>query len=185
MNTAIPDVVQLLGSRARRDRAWTWQEVCDDPVLSRLPFEIELDKFGRIVMSPAANWFHGTLQADLASWLKAKLNGVVATEVAIEHAEGISEPDVVWGPKEFWAKQDRNRADLPVAPPLVCEVLSPSNTEAEMKAKTQNYLGGGAQEVWLIGQDETVRFFDKSGEIIRSSVAGCDTSEVKAALFTE
>ncbi len=185
MDPVISETVQWLGAKARRDRPWTWQEVCDDPVLSRLPFEIELDKFGRLVMSPAANWFHGKLQGRLTRWLGNRLDGDAVTEVAIKHADGTSEPDVVWGPREFWAKQDRDRADLPSAPPLVCEVLSPSNTEAEMKSKIENYLGAGAQEVWLIGQNETVRFFDKSGQIERSVVANCDANEVRVALFAD
>jgi Uma2 family endonuclease len=185
MTAVIPDIVETFGASARRERAWTWQELCDDPIFSRLPFQLELDKFGRIVMSPAPSWYHGTLQARLATWLQNRLNGVVATEVAIKHAEGTSEPDVAWGPKPFWAKQDRNRADLPEAPPLVCEVLSPSNTEAEMAFKIANYLGAGAQEVWLVGQDKTVRFFDMSGQINRSSVANCETTDVITALFSD
>ena len=33
----------------------TWQEVLDDPRLQNLPYKIELDQWGRIVMSPADN----------------------------------------------------------------------------------------------------------------------------------
>jgi Uma2 family endonuclease len=185
MTAAIPEVVRVLSQSAMRDRAWTWQEVCDDPLLSRLPFQIELDKFGRIVMSPAANWNHGRRQGGLATWLQNRLGGSVATEVGVRHAEGTSEPDVVWAPNTYWNRQDHNRADLPEAPPLVCEVLSPSNTEAEMAFKVANYLGAGAQEVWLVGQDKTVRFFDKSGQINRSSIANCETTEVVDALFSD
>jgi Uma2 family endonuclease len=184
MGAALPVTMQQLTLSAARQRTWTWQELCDDPVLSRLPFQLELDKYGRIVMSPAPNWFHGAVQGTLAGWLRNRLGGVAATEVAIEHAEGTSEPDVVWAPKDFWAKQDRNRPDLPFAPQLVCEVLSPSNTESEMRAKIANYLGAGAHEVWLIGQNESVRFFDTSGQIERSAIANCDANEVRIALFS-
>jgi Uma2 family endonuclease len=183
MGAALPDTMQQLSLSAARQRTWTWQELCDDPVLSRLPFQLELDRYGRIVMSPAPNWFHGALQGTLAGWLRNRLGGTAATEVAIEHAEGTSEPDVLWAPKEFWAKQNRARADLPSAPPLVCEVLSPSNTEAEMKSKIENYLGAGAKEIWLIGQNETIRFFDRNGQTDRSAIANCDASEIRAALF--
>jgi Uma2 family endonuclease len=184
MTAAIPEVVQALGASAWRDRAWTWQELCDDPLLSRLPFQIELDKFGRIVMSPAANWKHGRTQSRLAFWLRSRLGEDTATEVAIEHAEGTSEPDVLWAPPAFWNRQNPDRADLPESPPLVCEVLSPSNTEAEMAFKIANYLGAGAQEVWLIGPNETVRFFDNNGQIEHSNVAHCAPQEVKSALFS-
>jgi Uma2 family endonuclease len=185
MNATVNEINALLAAKALRNSNWTWQELVDDPVLSRLPFQLELDKFGRIIMSPAANWFHGKTQGGLARWLANRLGGNAATEVAILHAEGTSEPDVIWAPKEFWSTLDRNRADLPIAPPLVCEVLSPSNTESEMQMKTSAYLGAGAKEVWLIGQDGSVRFFDTSGSIEFSRVADCDSSAVKTALFTD
>ena len=33
--------------------AMTWEQICDDPHLRDLPYKIEQDRFGRIVMSPA------------------------------------------------------------------------------------------------------------------------------------
>ena len=32
-----------------------WQEVCEDRSLQDLPFKIELNEYGQIVMSPASN----------------------------------------------------------------------------------------------------------------------------------
>ena len=32
-----------------------WQEVCDDPHLQDLPYKVELNRFGQILMSPASN----------------------------------------------------------------------------------------------------------------------------------
>ena len=43
----------------------TWQEVCDDPSLQNLPYKIELDQWGRIVMSSANNR-HGDYQTRIA-----------------------------------------------------------------------------------------------------------------------
>jgi Uma2 family endonuclease len=44
--------------------------------------------------------------------------------------------------------------------PLICiEVLSPSNTQAEMDEKRALYLEAGAQEVWLCGQDGSMSFY--------------------------
>jgi hypothetical protein len=32
-----------------------WQEICDHPCLRDLPFKLETDRWGHIVMSPASN----------------------------------------------------------------------------------------------------------------------------------
>ena len=42
-----------------------------------------------------------------------------------------------------------NRACFPRSPELCVEVLSPSNTEAEIHEKMQLYFDAGAQEVWV------------------------------------
>lgn len=174
--------IQALRAPATRDTMWTWSEVCADPVLSRLPFQIELDKHGRIVMSPAANWKHGTMQSRIVCWLRSRLGAETATEVGIANGEGTFEPDVVWAPKSFWQAQDPLRADLPSSPPLVVEVLSPSNSESEMQMKIGAYLEAGAVEVWLVDVDGHARFFDAGGERADSPMVGCDAAAALAAL---
>jgi len=43
-----------------------WQEICDNPQLRDLPFKLETDRWGHIVMSPASNR-HSLVQG-LAVW---------------------------------------------------------------------------------------------------------------------
>lgn len=50
----------------------TWQDVLEHPSLQDLPFKIELNEWGQIVMSPASNR-HGNLQAEFALLLKQAL----------------------------------------------------------------------------------------------------------------
>lgn len=38
-----------------------WSEVLENPLLVNLPFKIELNKFGKLLLSPASN-NHGQLQ---------------------------------------------------------------------------------------------------------------------------
>lgn len=42
----------------------TWDEILNDPVLRDLPFKIETNKFGQILMSPVTNK-HGITQFDV------------------------------------------------------------------------------------------------------------------------
>ena len=44
-------------------------EVLNDPSLKNLPYKIELNEYGQIVMSPASNK-HGLLQAEIALFFK-------------------------------------------------------------------------------------------------------------------
>ena len=43
-----------------------WSEVIDNPYLRNLPFKIELNQFGQVLMSPASN-LHGSIQAKVTS----------------------------------------------------------------------------------------------------------------------
>lgn len=164
---------------AYRDRNWTWDDVVNDPVLSRLPFQIELDKYGRLLMSPAANWYHAKIQSRLVVWLTEKLGGQAISEVAVSLAGGGTyEPDVVWASAAYWSALSRDRAELPNCPPLAIEVLSKSNTPAEMRDKIDAYLASGAQEVWLVAQNGHAEFFTAQGEQPRSSLANCSAADL-------
>ena len=51
-----------------------WAEVINNPFLKDLPFKIELNKWGQILMTPASNR-HGMLQSEVAYLLRSKLPG--------------------------------------------------------------------------------------------------------------
>jgi Uma2 family endonuclease len=48
---------------------------------------------------------------------------------------------------------------FPKAPEICVEVLSPSNTEAEIREKMRLYFDAGAQEVWWCSQTGVMTFF--------------------------
>jgi len=73
-----------------------WEEVCENRQLQDLPFKIELNKWGQIVMSPVKikHSFHqGRIQRLLESLLN---NGEVMPECAINTTDGVKVADVVW-----------------------------------------------------------------------------------------
>ena len=45
-----------------------WASICENPVLANLPYKIQTDKWGNIVMSPASNR-HGIYQAKIVALL--------------------------------------------------------------------------------------------------------------------
>ena len=48
---------------------------------------------------------------------------------------------------------------FPKSPEICVEVLSPSNTEAEIQEKMALYFDAGAREVWLCADSGAVSFF--------------------------
>ncbi len=58
-------------------------------------------------------------------------------------------PDVVFVSKER-LPQERNRAFLELAPDLVVEVVSPSNSAPYMQAKVEDWLSAGVRLVWVV-----------------------------------
>lgn len=141
-----------------------WNELCRDPSFENLPYKIELNAWGKVEMGPPAGVGHGRQQAVLAAQLMQQLPaGVVLIECPVLTSIGVRVPDVVWASDEF-RKQHKRSSPLPCAPEICVEIFSPSNVEAEIVEKTRAYLAAGAEEVWVVAQNGTVRFIDASGE---------------------
>jgi Uma2 family endonuclease len=146
-----------------------WAEVINDPFFKDLPFKIELNKWGKILMSPASN-HHGRLQFRVGRIIdKNKKSGEVITECSIKTSEGVKVADVAWVSDEFIEKYGFNTPYL-VAPEICVEVVSPSNSKAEMDEKIKLYIEQGAKEVWLCNQKGEISYFSKAGAINKSTV---------------
>jgi hypothetical protein len=72
----------------------TWQEIVSNKDLANLPFKIETNEFGQVVISPT-KYIHGIYQARLVELIKQFLmNGITSTETAIATRKGVKVPDV-------------------------------------------------------------------------------------------
>jgi Uma2 family endonuclease len=152
-----------------------WAEVIENPLLQDLPFKIELNKWGKILMSPANN-NHGNLQFEVGDKInKEKRSGKIIIECSIKTPEGVKVADVAWASDEF---MEQYGYDTPydVAPEICVEVISPSNRKVEMEEKIKLYLDQGAMEVWLCDQQGKISYYssvgklDKSGEVEASNI---------------
>ena len=144
-----------------------WAEVVDNPLLQDLPFKIELNKWGKILMSPASNQ-HGYIQADLVYKFRTKLpKGKVIIECSIKTQDGVKVADVAWASDDFIAKYG---FDTPyeAAPEICVEVISPSNSKKEMNEKINLYLDQGAKEVWLCNQQGEISYYSHAGRLEKS-----------------
>lgn len=66
----------------------------------------------------------------------------------------------------------------PKAPELCVEIVSPSNSEAEIAEKVALYLETGAHEVWVIYEDRRLDIFNRGGAATESGLAPDVASEL-------
>lgn len=146
-----------------------WNELIENPVFQHLPYKVELNKFGTILMSPASNK-HGILQNRVARIIEnKKKSGVVINECSILTNEGVRVADVAWASDEF-IEEFGEVTPFPKAPELCVEIKSPSNSKGEMDEKIRLYLEKGAQEVWIVDLKGKTTFHSHIGEIKKSKL---------------
>lgn len=146
-----------------------WAEICEDPVLKDLPFKIQTDKWGHIVMSPATNE-HGMYQAKLVTLLSRLLDvGTIVSECSIQTSEGVKVADVAWASDDFM-RRNRGKNPYPEAPELCVEILSPANTLAEMDEKKELYFARGAREFWICDKNGNMLFHKNTGTLNNSEL---------------
>lgn len=145
-----------------------WASVINNPFLKDLPFKIELDKWGRILMSPASN-NHGSLQFETGVKIRdaKKGKGKVITECSIQTSQGVKVADVAWASDAFI---DKYGFETPYkrAPEICVEIVSPSNSQGEIDEKIELYLSKGAHEVWIVSEDGSTRYHTYEGKIEES-----------------
>lgn len=148
-----------------------WAEVINNPFLKDLPFKIELNKWGKILMSPASNR-HGILQSEAVYLLRSHLpEGTVITECSIQTSDGVKVADVAWASDAFMARNG-DVTPYPEAPEICIEIVSPSNSREEMIQKVELYLAKGAQEVWICTEDGTIEHHEHRGKADTSRLLG-------------
>ena len=139
-----------------------WKALCDDNSLDGIAYKFETDAWGAVRMSPTQAR-HSRIAGRAIRLLQAKLGGGEAMpELAILTIDGIKVPDLCWCSPEFLASKWSDVV-LRHAPEICVEIVSPSNTEGEMRAKTELYLNAGAVEVWLIAENGAVEVHATTG----------------------
>lgn len=146
------------------ETATAWHRVLNDPQLRELPYKVETNEHGQIVLSPHKPQ-HGLRQSRITDLLRDHLqdDGARAVEFAVETRKGVKVPDVVWISADRLARVPEDAEASPVVPDLVVEVLSEGNTESEIAEKRRLYLDEGAREVWTCAPDGTLSFYDANG----------------------
>src|SRR5439155_13007768 len=124
-----PQAVQT-GFNLRR-----WAELLGDRDLAKVEGRIETNRHGHIIMFPPPAPIHGRFQSRIAYLLCTLMpDGETLTECPISTADGVKAADVAWAsPRRM--RELGNRICFLRSPEICVEVLSPSNTESEIKEK--------------------------------------------------
>ena len=138
-----------------------WAELQADQKLAQLPYKIETDRFGRILMSPPPFFDHARYVAKIIELLHLLLPaGKTFAETPVVTSDGVKVTDAAWLSAVYALElEGQHVAALERAPEICVEVLSPSNTAEEMTEKRALYFEAGAREVWLCELDGKMAFY--------------------------
>jgi Uma2 family endonuclease len=121
------------------------------------PKRLELVR-GRIgPMTPPPGFEHGTTETRLGGQMDAfvqarKLSEVAGGEVGVytsRNPDTVRGVDILFISHDQLAKRDKNLKYLDVAPELIVEIRSPSNTEPALAEKLAEYFAIGVKLVWV------------------------------------
>jgi Uma2 family endonuclease len=153
-------VIELEPSQYQTDLNLSrWATILEDPALAQLPYRIETDRHGHILMSPPPSPSHSKKQFRIGALLERFMpEGQVLTECPISNSDGIRAADVAWLAP---GRGQETETDTPLlrAPEICVEVLSKSNTVQEMKEKVSLYFEAGAREVWICDLAGSMKFY--------------------------
>ena len=126
-----------------------------------------------IIMTPAglkSSWRNAILTTRVTTWAEKDGTGIV-----FDSSAGYRLPNAaIRGPDTSWVR--RNRLDTftdkelekfaHICPDFVAEIMSPSDTLAELQDKISEYITNGAQLGWLIDPFEARVYVYRPGEAV-------------------
>jgi len=144
----------------------------DDAVYSKERFDLSCELVNGILVAKTMGYFESKLAAALIYFLQQYLETHSIGEVAGADGGCDTVDDNVRKPNVSYTSFDRirrsgkaTRNKPPFSPDLVVEILSPSNTNAEMDTKLREYFESGARLVWYIESElRTARVFTAVAE---------------------
>ena len=106
----------------------------------------------------------GFLMGEIGSALHALTGGSVLMSCGVLTDNGVCVADIAWASDDLM-RIYHDAMLFEHAPEICGEVCAPDGEE-----KIDAYLAAGAREVWLISQEGSVRYFDRSGVRQQSSM---------------
>jgi len=147
-----------------------WAELLVDPEVTKIEWRVETDRYGHIIGMPPAAPRNGSFQSEIAFLLRSLMrNGRTITECPISTADGVKAADVAWASPQCMADLGESSC-FPRSPEICVEVLSPDNTQREIREKLALYFDAGAKETWVCGMAGEMSFFGPELSVLRGSM---------------
>ena len=124
----LPRVQQLAFNRQR------WADLLADKELARHEFRVETNGAGQILMTPPAAGSHSSRQGEITFRLRKLLGGQSLPECPVSTLDSVRAVDVGWFSDSRY-EQVKGQIAFETAPEICVEVISPSNSHAEMNDK--------------------------------------------------
>lgn len=137
-----------------------WDEVLRDPRWVGVEGRFETNSFGEVIVNPPPTFFHNDRAYRIAASLGNLLGGQGRTEVPVLTIDGVKSPDAVWFSQARY-ESSRGLVALDLAPEICVEVVSPKNTQAEMRHKRNLYFNAGAEECWVCDLEGRMTYYTK------------------------
>ena len=150
-----------------------WAVLLADRELAKIEGRIETNRHGHIIMSPPPAPIHGSYQSKISHLLQLLIpEGRVLTECPISTADGVKAADVAWASRRRFAELG-DSACFASAPEICVEVMSPANSQAEIREKRALYFDAGAEEVWICSGSGEMSFYTSGSAKPRTSSKLC------------
>lgn len=158
--------------RIRNPKLWTSEDYAKLTPPDNGNYELQA---GKIIFMPAPSILHQTISMNLSlllgGFIKKNQAGILlASPVDVVFSlHDVIQPDLIFIKKE---KAHVSGSRVEVAPDLVIEILSPSNSPKEMSYKKHLYESSGVAEYWIVHPDEQniVQYLSVEGEFLIKNV---------------
>ena len=147
----LPALPDWLGEGFPVQGSWTYEDYCRIPEDGKRYEVIR----GVLHVSPAPETLHQLIHADLFGlfhqFVKSRRLGKVLsspTDVLLRGLTSPIQPDILFVSRE--RLHIVKKPHILGAPDLVIEILSPSNTSAEVKMRLDVFAEGGVNECWVV-----------------------------------
>src|SRR5262245_62754790 len=110
---------------------------------------------GELLMEPSPTLSHNRVRDRIALYLTDFIEKHELGEVTIETdfrlgPATVRNPDVSFIAADHLKKLDPKRSPLEGSPALAVEVVSPANSDQDMRKKISQYLSAGSKAVWVV-----------------------------------
>ena len=148
---------------------WSWEQICADPSLAALPYRVESDPWGSVILRPPLGVAQSYRKIRIAALLDRLLaGGKSSLNSPLRTIRGVKIVDATWISDERSTRQVCRGRVAALAPEICVEICSRGQQAGEIQARKQLYFQKGATECWVCEMGGKLSFYAVDGQTSRS-----------------